>query len=53
MLRHYVESDMRDVVRDLNDSGYGFQFEWLKPFFGVPLKDSNEYPYTLDLRHPL
>jgi len=33
MLRHYVESDMRDVVRDLKDSGYDFQFEWLNPFW--------------------
>ena len=32
MLRHYVESDMRDVVRDLNDAGYDFRFEWLEPF---------------------
>ncbi|WP_022954501.1 DUF2126 domain-containing protein [Leucothrix mucor] len=32
MLRHYIESDMRDVVRDLNDSGYDFRFEWLAPF---------------------
>ena len=32
MLRHYIESDMRDVVRDLNDAGYNFRFEWLKPF---------------------
>ena len=32
MLRHYIESDMRDVVRDLNDAGYDFKFEWLEPF---------------------
>jgi len=32
MLRHYIESDMRDVVRDLNDAGYEFKFEWLEPF---------------------
>lgn len=32
MLRHYIESDMRDVVRDLNDAGYDFRFEWLAPF---------------------
>jgi len=32
MLRHYIESDMRDVVRDLNDAGYEFRFEWLEPF---------------------
>ena len=32
MLRHFIESDMRDVVRDLNDAGYDFKFEWLEPF---------------------
>ncbi len=32
MLRHYVESDMKDVVRDLNDAGYDFKFDWLTPF---------------------
>lgn len=33
MLRHYVEADMREVVRDLNDAGFPFRFEWLDPFF--------------------
>ncbi|RVU83578.1 transglutaminase family protein [Leucothrix sargassi] len=32
MLRHYIESDMKDVVRDLNDAGYDFKFDWLTPF---------------------
>lgn len=32
MLRHYVAADMKEVVRDLNDAGYDFRFEWLAPF---------------------
>jgi uncharacterized protein (DUF2126 family) len=32
MLQHFVAEDMRDVVRDLQQAGYPFQFEWLAPF---------------------
>jgi uncharacterized protein (DUF2126 family)/transglutaminase-like putative cysteine protease len=32
MLPHFVAEDMRDVVRDLQQAGYPFQFEWLAPF---------------------
>ncbi|AJQ97562.1 DUF2126 domain-containing protein [Gynuella sunshinyii] len=32
MLPHYVWSDIRDVVRDLNDHGYPFDLQWLAPF---------------------
>lgn len=32
MLGHHVAADMREVVRDLNDGGYPFKFEWLAPF---------------------
>jgi uncharacterized protein (DUF2126 family)/transglutaminase-like putative cysteine protease len=33
MLPHFVEQDMKDIVRDLNDAGYPFQMSWLAPFF--------------------
>lgn len=33
MLSHYVESDIDDVIRDLNDFGYPFEKEWLDPYF--------------------
>jgi len=33
MLPHFVETDMRDIVRDLHQAGYPFSFEWLAPFF--------------------
>ncbi|PXF29795.1 IMP dehydrogenase [Pokkaliibacter plantistimulans] len=32
MLPHYVWSDIRDVVADLNQHGYPFQLDWLAPF---------------------
>lgn len=33
MLSHYVESDMRDVLRDLKEAGFPFEKSWLDPFF--------------------
>ncbi len=33
MLPHYVEADLREVVADLQESGYPFQLDWLDPFF--------------------
>ncbi|TCV79286.1 transglutaminase family protein [Sulfurirhabdus autotrophica] len=32
MLPHYVRSDMRDVVRDLQTAGYPLQLDWFEPF---------------------
>ncbi|WP_299875477.1 DUF2126 domain-containing protein [uncultured Cocleimonas sp.] len=32
MLGHYVAADMKEIIRDLNDAGYEFKFEWLAPF---------------------
>ena len=33
MLPHYVREDMRQVCKDLQQAGYGFELEWLEPFF--------------------
>ncbi|TAL50287.1 MAG: transglutaminase family protein [Methylovulum sp.] len=33
MLPHYVREDMKHVVKDLQRAGYGFELEWLEPFF--------------------
>ena len=33
MLPHYVREDMKHVVKDLQRAGYGFELEWLDPFF--------------------
>jgi len=32
MLPHFVWSDVKDVVKDLNDHGYPFDIQWLLPF---------------------
>ncbi len=33
MLPHFCETDFRDVVQDLKDAGYPFEFEWFAPHF--------------------
>ncbi|MBE2222205.1 MAG: transglutaminase family protein [Anaerolineae bacterium] len=33
LLPHYVAADLNDVVTDLQEAGYDYQFSWLAPFF--------------------
>ncbi len=33
LLPHYCYEDMREVVADLSDFGYGFDIQWFDPFF--------------------
>ena len=33
MLPHYVREDMQQVSQDLQRAGYGFELDWLEPFF--------------------
>jgi uncharacterized protein (DUF2126 family)/transglutaminase-like putative cysteine protease len=33
MLPHFCETDFRDVIHDLRDSGYPFEFDWFAPHF--------------------
>ena len=33
MLPHFCETDFKDVVRDLRESGYPFEFDWFAPHF--------------------
>jgi len=33
MLPHFCESDFKDVIRDLRDAGYPFEFDWFAPHF--------------------
>jgi uncharacterized protein (DUF2126 family)/transglutaminase-like putative cysteine protease len=33
MLPHFCETDFKDVVRDLREAGYPFEFDWFAPHF--------------------
>ena len=33
LLPHFCETDFRDVIRDLRDAGYPFEFDWFAPHF--------------------
>ncbi len=33
MLPHFCETDIRDVIGDLHEAGYPFEFEWFAPHF--------------------
>ena len=33
MLPHFCETDFKDVIHDLRDAGYPFEFEWFAPHF--------------------
>ena len=33
MLPHYVREDMKQVTKDLQRAGFGFELDWLEPFF--------------------
>ncbi len=33
MLPHFCESDFRDVIGDLRNAGFPFEFEWFRPHF--------------------
>jgi uncharacterized protein (DUF2126 family)/transglutaminase-like putative cysteine protease len=53
MLPHYVWQDIRDVVCDLQSSGYPFKLEWLAPFkeFRFPhIGDITQQDLHLEIR---
>ncbi|TAH25821.1 MAG: transglutaminase family protein [Cytophagales bacterium] len=33
LLPHYVSSDLKEVISDLNEAGYLFEMRWFQPFF--------------------
>ncbi|MEJ6120616.1 transglutaminase family protein [Vibrio sp. 2-Bac 85] len=53
LLPQYVENDLAEVCRDLQQSGFAFQFSWLNPFFEFrfPVCGTRELDnITLELR---
>ncbi|MCA9087009.1 MAG: transglutaminase family protein [Planctomycetaceae bacterium] len=56
MLPHYLANDLQDVLRDLNQSGFAFEFEWFAPHmeFRCPPIGSIEYNgIQLELRQAI
>jgi len=45
MLPYFIERDIRDVARDLRQSGYGFRDEWLAPFLEFRFPRLGEVSY--------
>jgi uncharacterized protein (DUF2126 family) len=43
MLPHFCETDFKDIIRDLRESGYRFEFDWFKPHFEF------RFPFVGDL----
>ncbi len=45
MLPYFIEQDIRDVARDLRQSGYAFRDEWLAPFLEFRFPRLGEVSY--------
>ncbi|HEV2455853.1 MAG TPA: transglutaminase family protein, partial [Verrucomicrobiae bacterium] len=56
MLPHFCQTDFRDVIRDLRDAGYPFEFEWFAPHFEFRfpfIGDLNQRDLQIELRSAL
>jgi len=56
MLPHFCETDFQDVIRDLQDAGYPFEFDWFAPHFEFRfprIGDLAQRDVTLELRTAL
>jgi uncharacterized protein (DUF2126 family)/transglutaminase-like putative cysteine protease len=56
MLPHFCETDFKDVVRDLRDAGYPFEFDWFAPHFEFRfpfIGDLTQRDINLELRTAL
>ncbi|HUA65503.1 MAG TPA: transglutaminase family protein [Alphaproteobacteria bacterium] len=56
MLPHFCETDFRDVIRDLREGGYPFEFEWFAPHFEFRfpfIGDLNQRDLQIELRTAL
>jgi uncharacterized protein (DUF2126 family) len=48
MLPHFVDADLRDVIRDTNEAGFPIAFEWFAPHFEFrfPIHGAIDIPST-------
>ena len=56
MLPHFCETDFRDVIADLNATGYPFEFNWFAPHFEFRyprIGDFAQHDVTVELRSAL
>ena len=56
MLPHFCETDFRDVIKDLRDAGYPFEFDWFAPHFEFRfprIGDLEERDLQIELRTAL
>jgi uncharacterized protein (DUF2126 family)/transglutaminase-like putative cysteine protease len=56
MLPHFCQTDFRDVIGDLRDAGYPFEFEWFAPHFEFRfpfIGDLNQRDLQIELRTAL
>ena len=56
MLPHYCETDFRDVISDLRQAGYPFEFDWFAPHFEFRfprIGDLEQQDLQLELRTAL
>ncbi|MGE0115164.1 MAG: DUF2126 domain-containing protein [Steroidobacteraceae bacterium] len=56
MLPYFVEQDFRDVMQEMNEAGYGFEFDWFAPHFEFRFPKYGDYAtrgIDVELRHAL
>jgi uncharacterized protein (DUF2126 family) len=56
MLPHFCETDFKDVIRDLREAGYPFEFDWFAPHFEFRfprIGDLSQRDLQLELRSAL
>ncbi len=56
MLPYFVEQDFRDVMSEMNESGFAFEFDWFAPHFEFRFPKYGDYAtrgIDVELRHAL
>ncbi|NEP41562.1 MAG: transglutaminase-like family protein, partial [Okeania sp. SIO2H7] len=56
LLPHYIGEDLKEVIADLREAGFGFEFEWFAPFFEFRFPvygQINKEGLELEVRHAI